>query len=219
MHTTRFQILAGFLADRLGPVNTLFLSFFLGGLFQLVYWPFAENYGSIIGFAALKGLTGSWFMVRCSRFHCSAPEPVADLASLFVTVITTTTITSSQTFLYLSFLRPQQSLIPVAAAQLFGLEGLATIVGFSVLVNSPGQMLGATLSGFVLSGSGGSYTAVACYSGGMMCGGSLLILYGESSLLAFVAETDPYSLQLAALTNASCSPSFRHHLRNCTACH
>jgi hypothetical protein len=155
-------------------VNTLFLSFFLGGLLQLVYWPFAENYGSIIGFAALEGLTGSWFMVRCSRFRFSAPSPLLTFASFFVIAVTSIAVT-------LLFNQPSQSLIPVAAAQLFGLEGLATIVGFSVLVNSPGQMLGATLSGFVLSGSGGSYTAVACYSGGMMCGGSLLILYGESS--------------------------------------
>lgn len=120
-------------------------------------------------------------MVRRSCLRFSAPSPL------------------------LTSLHHRQSLIPVAAAQLFGLEGLATIVGFSVLVNSPGQMLGATLSGFVLSGSGGSYTAVACYSGGMMCGGSLLILYGESSpsALALVAETDPFSVHSSSLRQST----------------
>ncbi|ORY56451.1 major facilitator superfamily domain-containing protein [Leucosporidium creatinivorum] len=128
------RILAGFLADRLGPINTLFLSFFLGGLLQLVFWPYATTFGSIAAFGALEGLTGSWFM----------------------------------------------SLIPVAAAQLFGLEGLATIVGFTVLANSPGQMLGATISGLVLETGGGSnYAGVAYYAGSAMCAGAAILLWAR----------------------------------------
>lgn len=149
------QILAGFLADRLGPVNTLFLSFFLGGLLQLVFWPYANTFGSITAFAALEGLTGSWFMVR---YTLNADGRDTDLDSPF----------------------GSQSLIPVAAAQLFGLEGLATIVGFTVLANSPGQMLGATISGFVLqTGRGSNYAGVAYYAGSAMCGGAVILLWGE----------------------------------------
>lgn len=47
------RIFAGILADRFGPVNMLFLSFFLGGLFQITLWPYAHTYASINVFAAL----------------------------------------------------------------------------------------------------------------------------------------------------------------------
>lgn len=56
------RITAGFLADRLGPVNCLFLSFFLGGLFQLVIWTFATSFGSIFVFSALYGFVGASFL-------------------------------------------------------------------------------------------------------------------------------------------------------------
>ncbi|KAK4053717.1 hypothetical protein OIV83_001373 [Microbotryomycetes sp. JL201] len=71
------------------------------------------------------------------------------------------------------------SLIPVAAAQLFGVQGLATIVGFTVLVNSPGQLAGASVSGVVLSKSGGNYQAVAWYAGGVMIAGAIILLYAR----------------------------------------
>ncbi|ORY70805.1 major facilitator superfamily domain-containing protein [Leucosporidium creatinivorum] len=127
------RIFAGLVCDRIGPINSMFFSFFVGGLLQLVFWPFATTFGSIIAFAALEGFFGSWSM----------------------------------------------SLIPSSAAQLFGMDGLATIVGFGVLANSPGQFLGATLAGLVLSGSGGWYPSVAFYAGSMMVGGALCLLYGE----------------------------------------
>ena len=59
------------------------------------------------------------------------------------------------------------------------MQGLATIVGFTVLVNSPGQLAGATLSGLVLESSGGNYQAVAWYAGGVMIFGAVVLLYGE----------------------------------------
>ncbi|KAM0792202.1 hypothetical protein ACM66B_004899 [Microbotryomycetes sp. NB124-2] len=124
---------SGFLADKFGPVNALWTTFFLGGLLQCIMWPFTESYGSILAFAVLQGAVGNWFM----------------------------------------------SLIPVVAAQLFGVQGLATIVGFTVLVNSPGQLAGASVSGIVLSRSGGNYQAVAWYAGGVMILGSIILLYAR----------------------------------------
>ncbi|KAM0745862.1 MFS general substrate transporter [Meredithblackwellia eburnea MCA 4105] len=67
------------------------------------------------------------------------------------------------------------TLLPVVCAQLFGVRGLATITGFAVMVGSPGQLLGATLAGTVLSSTGG-YNGVAYYAGGVMIAGSLCIL-------------------------------------------
>lgn len=64
------------------------------------------------------------------------------------------------------------------------MEGLATIVGFGVLANSPGQFLGATIAGVVLTSSGGWYPSVAFYAGSMMVGGALCLLYGELDLMA-----------------------------------
>ncbi|KAJ7337419.1 major facilitator superfamily domain-containing protein, partial [Mycena albidolilacea] len=72
-------------------------------------------------------------------------------------------------------------LLPVVCAQLFGLDDLATITGFMVLANSPGQLSGATISGVVLSGSGGSWVAVSLYSGCAMLLGSACVLYARFS--------------------------------------
>lgn len=58
----------GFAADIIGPVNayvfssqnalvtnakadSLFFTFFLGGILQLVFWPFAKSFGQIIVFS------------------------------------------------------------------------------------------------------------------------------------------------------------------------
>jgi hypothetical protein len=70
-------------------------------------------------------------------------------------------------------------LLPVVCAQLFGLNDLATITGFMVLANSPGQLSGASIGGAVFAGSGGNWTAVSLYSGCMMLLGSSFVLYGE----------------------------------------
>ncbi|GAA5924494.1 uncharacterized protein JCM15063_005658 [Sporobolomyces koalae] len=67
------------------------------------------------------------------------------------------------------------SLIPYAAAQLFGTRGLATITGYIILAQAPAQFSGASLSGVVLDGTG-SYKSVAYYSGALMLAGSLCIL-------------------------------------------
>ena len=39
-----------------------FLSFFLGGILQMVFWPFTASYASVITFGAAYGLTGGVFM-------------------------------------------------------------------------------------------------------------------------------------------------------------
>ncbi|TRM64860.1 major facilitator superfamily domain-containing protein [Schizophyllum amplum] len=56
------RIGAGQLADIFGAINVFFLSFFLGGILQMVFWPFTNSYASVIIFGAAYGLTGGVFM-------------------------------------------------------------------------------------------------------------------------------------------------------------
>ncbi|KAJ7700328.1 major facilitator superfamily domain-containing protein [Mycena rosella] len=55
------RILAGQLADRFGPIDMFFASFFLGALAQLL-WTFAHTYAAVIAFALVYGLVGCWFL-------------------------------------------------------------------------------------------------------------------------------------------------------------
>jgi MFS family permease len=84
-------VVSGLIADRIGPVNAFFTSFFLGSLLQMIGWTFARSYTGIIVFSVLNGLIGCWFL----------------------------------------------GLLPVVCAELFGIEGLSTITGFMILMNSP----------------------------------------------------------------------------------
>ncbi|KAJ7030643.1 major facilitator superfamily domain-containing protein [Mycena alexandri] len=129
------RIIAGRLADRFGPVNMFFTSFFLGGLSQVFIWTFAHSYATVMVFSVVYGLVGCWFL----------------------------------------------SLLPVVCAQLFGLNDLATITGFMVLANAPGQLAGASIGGAVFSGSGGNWQAVSLYAGCAMLLGSLSVLYARFS--------------------------------------
>ncbi|KAJ7507086.1 major facilitator superfamily domain-containing protein [Mycena galericulata] len=56
------RIFAGRLADRFGPINMFFATFFLGGLSQILIWTFAHSYASVIAFSVIYGLVGCWFM-------------------------------------------------------------------------------------------------------------------------------------------------------------
>ncbi|KAK7042544.1 monocarboxylate transporter [Favolaschia claudopus] len=129
------RIIAGRMADRFGPINMFFTSFFLGGLSQIFIWTFAHSYGAVMAFSVIYGLVGCWFL----------------------------------------------GLLPVVCAQLFGLNDLATITGFMVLVNAPGQLSGASIGGAVFSGSGGIWPAVSIYSGSVMLLGSCFVLYARFS--------------------------------------
>ncbi|KAJ7151334.1 major facilitator superfamily domain-containing protein [Mycena crocata] len=129
------RIIAGRLADRLGPINMFFTSFFLGGLSQILIWTFAHSYAAVIVFSVIYGLVGCWFL----------------------------------------------GLLPVVCAQLFGMDDLATITGFMVLANSPGQLAGASIGGAVFSTSGGDWKAVSLYSGSVMLLGSCSVLYARFS--------------------------------------
>lgn len=72
------------------------------------------------------------------------------------------------------------SLLPVVAARLFPQADLATLVGFGVLVNAPGQLLGSTIAGSIRDLAGGKWEGMICFSGGMTVFGSLCMLYGQS---------------------------------------
>ncbi|KAJ7908486.1 major facilitator superfamily domain-containing protein [Mycena leptocephala] len=129
------RIIAGRMADRFGPINMFFMSFFVGGLSQMLIWTFAHSYGAVIAFSVIYGLFGCWFL----------------------------------------------GLLPVVCAQIFGVDDLATITGFMVLANSPGQLAGASIGGAVLSASGGEWKAVSLYAGCVMLLGSVCALYARFS--------------------------------------
>ncbi|GAA5866030.1 hypothetical protein JCM8547_002920 [Rhodosporidiobolus lusitaniae] len=127
------RIFCGLVADRIGPVNTLFSSFFLGGLFQLTIWPHMTSLGSIMAFACLYGFIGSWFI----------------------------------------------PMLPPSAAQLFGTKGLATIVGFGMLCNAPGQFVGGSLGGYVLAAANNDYNIIGYYAGSAQMAGALILLWAR----------------------------------------
>ncbi|GAB5588733.1 hypothetical protein Unana1_03633 [Umbelopsis nana] len=56
------RVLLGFLADRYGRINTMFACTFLAGVFTMVVWINAKNYGTLFAFGILYGLTGGGFV-------------------------------------------------------------------------------------------------------------------------------------------------------------
>ncbi|KAE9405887.1 MFS general substrate transporter [Gymnopus androsaceus JB14] len=67
----------------------------------------------------------------------------------------------------------------IAFSALNGLIGLATITGFMILANAPGQFAGLVIGATILSSSGNNWTAVSLYSGSMQVMGALCILYAR----------------------------------------
>ncbi|KAI7903125.1 major facilitator superfamily domain-containing protein [Cokeromyces recurvatus] len=56
------RIITGFLADKIGKINTNLLFTFITSLSCFLIWTFAESYGSLMGFSTVFGLTsGSFF--------------------------------------------------------------------------------------------------------------------------------------------------------------
>lgn len=98
-------------------------------------------------------------------------------------------------------------LLTSCLVQLFGFRGLASIVGYVVTSQSPGQLAGASISGVVLN-STGSYANVAYYAGTLMLVGSLCMVPGASFFPIFTmppfftyADSRPRTLQLACCAN------------------
>ncbi|KAH8092196.1 major facilitator superfamily domain-containing protein [Cristinia sonorae] len=56
------RTIIGFIADRFGPVNSLFLVTLLSGLSQMLVWTFVSTYGGIMGFAVLYGFNCGCFI-------------------------------------------------------------------------------------------------------------------------------------------------------------
>ncbi|KAI5476230.1 hypothetical protein MNV49_007930 [Pseudohyphozyma bogoriensis] len=56
------RVCAGVVSDTIGPVNTLLVSFAVGGLFQMAWWPFATTYGNIIAFTCAYCFFGNWWL-------------------------------------------------------------------------------------------------------------------------------------------------------------
>ncbi|KAI5480940.1 hypothetical protein MNV49_006750 [Pseudohyphozyma bogoriensis] len=131
------RVLAGMIADKVGPVNCYFASFFVGGLLQILVWPHATSFGVIIVFSVLFGAIGTAFM----------------------------------------------SLLPMVAAQLWGIKDVAQVTGAGVMINAPAQFVGGTIGGLILTNAGGGhdYRPVMYYSGSMMVFGSVCILVARFS--------------------------------------
>ncbi|GBE86939.1 Aspyridones efflux protein [Sparassis crispa] len=127
------RTLIGFVADRVGPVNALFVAVLLSGLTQLLIWNFVTTYAGIMSFAVLYG------------FFCG------------------------------SFI----SLSPAVGAQLYGSGRLAGLSGLLIFFNLPGNAAGAPTGGAILNATGGSWRAVACWSGAMQIVGAIILCYAR----------------------------------------
>ncbi|KAI0659615.1 MFS general substrate transporter [Cubamyces menziesii] len=66
------RTLIGFLADRIGPVNSLWAMVMLSGLTQLLVWTFVSNYAGIMAFAIMYGFV-------CGCFLSLSPAVAAQL--------------------------------------------------------------------------------------------------------------------------------------------
>ncbi|KAH9931623.1 MFS general substrate transporter [Epithele typhae] len=75
------RILVGFAADRLGPVNALFVAITASGLTQLLVWMFISSYGGTMAFAVLYGFFCGCFLSLISAVAAKV-YGVAQLAGL-----------------------------------------------------------------------------------------------------------------------------------------
>lgn len=55
------RLLCGFCSDRLGPLNTLFLSLLLSALSMLVLWPVSTSIGPLVVFVIINGMSNGGF--------------------------------------------------------------------------------------------------------------------------------------------------------------
>ncbi|KAI8977306.1 major facilitator superfamily domain-containing protein [Mycotypha africana] len=60
------RIIAGFLADRIGKINTNFVFTVITAISCLLIWTFAHTYGSLMGFSVVFGLTSGSFFAMIS---------------------------------------------------------------------------------------------------------------------------------------------------------
>jgi hypothetical protein len=128
-----------------------FMSFFLGGLSQLLLWTFAHSYAAVMAFSVIYGLVGCWFLGLI-------PVVCAQLFGLHDHA----TITGL--------------MVLVNSPGLFCAPRLCILPMFFL-----GQLAGASIGGAVFAASGGSWTAVTMYSGGTMLLGSFIALHARFS--------------------------------------
>ncbi|GAA5869752.1 hypothetical protein JCM8547_005834 [Rhodosporidiobolus lusitaniae] len=148
------RIASGFIADRVGPVNMLVCSFFVGGILEIAFWPRAESLGSIIAFGALYGFTASWMVSLL-------PASLAQLFGSSSSSDPSSPATSSST----------QNLATLSGFMLLcnapGMAAGPTIAG---LVHSAAGGSSST-----------AWQAVAYYGGGAMLAGAVILLYARFS--------------------------------------
>lgn len=108
------RILVGFAADKLGPVNALWVAITLSGLTQLVVWTFVSTYAGIV----------------CVLL----PSPVR------LAVIGDAHVCLQMVFaiLYGFFCGCFLSLVSAVAAKVYGADRLAGLSGLLLLFNAPG---------------------------------------------------------------------------------
>ena len=55
------RLMCGFCSDRLGPLNTLFMSLLLSALSMLILWPVSTSIGPLIVFVIINGMANGGF--------------------------------------------------------------------------------------------------------------------------------------------------------------
>ncbi|KAM0751308.1 MFS general substrate transporter [Meredithblackwellia eburnea MCA 4105] len=76
------RVAAGLVADQFGPLNTMWLSFFIGGASQALIWTFSNSFGSIIAFSVVYGMSGTVYMSLLSVAAASLFDDEQGLATL-----------------------------------------------------------------------------------------------------------------------------------------
>ena len=155
------RILVGFAADKLGPVNALWVAITLSGLTQLLVWTFVETYAGIVRvFSSLcMPLVHfsflSWFWVSnhplliYSYLLILRLTPLTSFATLVLTDIPVSGTQMVFAILYGFFCGCFLSLISAVAAKLYGADRLAGLSGLLLLFNAPGTSLKFALAALV----------------------------------------------------------------------
>lgn len=163
----------GFIADRIGPVNALFIAVLMSGLTQLLIWTFVADYAGIVRTATRRA-----FLSTLPR-KCS---PVLSLARCHSPCSTGSSA--------VAFCRCPPRSRPVYTAQVVW-RGSLGCCSCSIFPVSPivltasrcvqllqGNSTGAPIGGAILTASGGSWKAVSIYSGCTQIVGATILLYG-----------------------------------------
>lgn len=134
------RALSGFVADRLGPMNTYILIYALSGVVQLALWLTAKSFTQICVFAVMYGLVSQ----RKAALIQIAPGYVGLLPQIIVQVFGPTNLATNVGFLLLAN-APGNFISGPAGGALFDASG-RTSFKWVIILGACAQFTGALLA-------------------------------------------------------------------------